>query len=325
MRAAGTVLVLGECGADRLARIRAAFGAVPVEHRGWEALDDPGAMRDVRVAILDRSLDDRVLAGERLEWVHCETAGLEAAARPEVLDRGVAVTGVAGRSAAALAEHAFFFALALAYDAEALLQRQRDRRWEPGASGSVALAGRRLLVLGTGHTGRAIVRLGRAFGMRVAAANRSGTTEDADLPVVSTRDRAALLDAAGRADVLMIACALTDETRHLIGGELLGRLPAGALVVNVARGAVVDEPALIDALRDGRVGGAGLDATEIEPLPFGSPLWTLPRVLITPHWTPPQPDRERIATGILEENIRRFVAGEPLRGRLTRDDVLTPR
>jgi phosphoglycerate dehydrogenase-like enzyme len=120
-------------------------------------------------------------------------------------------------------------------------------------------------------------------------------------------------------EALILACPLTERTRHLIGERELALLPPGAVVVNVARGAVIEESALIGALEAGHLGGACLDVFETEPLPPGSPLWAMPNVIISPHSASTVADENRLLTDLFVENIGRWLAGEPLRNVFDKD------
>jgi phosphoglycerate dehydrogenase-like enzyme len=322
------VAIVGTFPFERIGRIGALFAPARVTARDWNAPDVAAILARSDVAVLSRDLDERVLASPRLRWVHCEHAGLEASARTEVFERGLRVTGAAGRSAVALAQHAFYFALALSFDVRSRVHEQEEVRWNPGfGDHAVALAGRRLGVVGFGHTGREMVRLGRAFDMEVQVANRSGTADSGLRAVrfVSTADR----DGFGRmirdSDVLMLACSLNDQTFHLLDDEALRSMRSNALLINMARGAVVDERALVDVLTEGRIAGAGLDVFEVEPLPSDSPLWKLPNVLITPHTTPRLIDRDERAFQILTENVARYRAGRPLLNELMPADLYSAR
>jgi phosphoglycerate dehydrogenase-like enzyme len=292
-------------------------------------LDSEGiaeGLERAEVAVLGGDLDDRVLAAPHLRWVHCDHSGLNRSARPEVFERGLTVTGSAGRSAPALAQHAFFLTLALTFDVKVLLEHQARHRWGgiPGYEDRTALWGKTLGIVGLGHTGRAMASLGKAFGMHVMALRRR--TEDPPIEV----DRLLATDAGDRldplleeSDVVMLATQLTDETRHLISTAELRRMKPTALLINMARGAVVDQDALIHALQTDQIAGAGLDTTDPEPLPDDSPLWDLPNVVITPHMTPKLPDRTQRSIDVIVENIERYRRGEPLLNALTPRDRYT--
>jgi D-3-phosphoglycerate dehydrogenase len=167
------------------------------------------------------------------------------------------------------------------------------------------------LIIGTGGIGRALASFLQPLGASVLAMNRSGA------PMPGARETypvERLLDVIGRADFVVVAAAHTPATHQLIDARALKSMKPGAWLINVARGGLVDTDALVQALRDGTIGGAALDVTDPEPLPDGHPLWTLPDVLITPHvantWRMAIPDLKRL----IERNVRAFALGEPLEG-----------
>ncbi|WP_152364344.1 D-2-hydroxyacid dehydrogenase [Microlunatus speluncae] len=320
------VLATVRYGPVELERLRQAFA--PAEFRHCAPDDEAGiadALRTADVAVIAGDLDDRHLAAPRLAWVHCDHAGLTRSARPEVFARGLVVTGAAGRSAAALAQHGFYFALALTYDARGLIAAQDRQDWGiPGYESRLGLTGKTLGVVGLGHTGRAMAELGRAFGMRVLGHTRSVIEPPPGVDRLSCADRGDRLEPLlDEADVLMLAAPLTDASHHLIGAAELDRMKDSAYLINLGRGGLIDSDALLTALREGRIGGAGLDVFETEPLPADSPLWSAPNLLITPHATPALPDRTQRALDIVLANIGRFRRGEPLQNALTERDVYT--
>jgi len=283
------------------------------------------ALEIVDVAILDSDLDQRYVEAPRLRWVHCDLAGLTRSAMPAVFERGLIVTGAAGRSGPALAQHAFYFALSLTYDSPSLWEMQQQGGWESSSlRQQSSLWGKTLGVIGLGHTGREVAQLGRAFGMRVLGYRRQ------DLPVpdgvdrIYSKARGESIDELLRdADVVVLATHLSDETYHLIGPRELDLMKPTAFLINMARGSVVDEPALVEALRSGAIGGAGLDVFEQEPLPADAPIRFAPNTIITPHQTPALPDKLQRATDVILTNIERYRAGETLLNALKPSDVYT--
>ncbi|AQZ49946.1 D-2-hydroxyacid dehydrogenase [Martelella mediterranea] len=287
------------------------------------------ALETVDVAVVQSDIDERFLAGPKLKWVHCGHSGLTKSAMPGVFEKGIVVTGSAGRSAEALAQHAFYFALALTFDARRLIECQAAHIWRgiPGYDERLGLAGKTLGIVGLGHTGAAMAALGKAFQMNVIAYTRSAR---ADTP--PNVDRLICADAGGSldtliedADVIMLATQLNDETHHLFSAREFALMRPSAFIINMARGPVIDEEALTAALRSGAIAGAGLDVFDREPLPPDAPIWDAPNVLITPHMTPALPDRARRVIEILLENIRRYRAGEPMLNQLTSRDVYSKR
>jgi phosphoglycerate dehydrogenase-like enzyme len=276
------------------------------------------------VAILSGDLDDRFADAPRLRWVHCDHAGLNKSARPWVFEQGLLVTSSSGRSAPALAEHAILYMLLFAYRFPAFLEAQRAHQWGiPGQDQLRGVIGRTVGIVGLGNTGQELATRAQALGMRVLGYRRRAE----DVPGVDrlyAAERGESLDDLLReSDFVVLATPLSDATHHLIGARELGLMKPSAVLVNMARGGVVDEAALLSALRDGRIAGAGLDTFAVEPLPAESPLWDAPNVLITPHTTPQVPDRTGRSLAMIAENIRRYRAGERMLNLLTPADVYT--
>lgn len=300
-------------------------GAEVLRFEQPEGPDFEAALARSDIAILAKDPDARFFAAPRLRWIHVDHAGLDKAARPEAFRDGLAITGSAGRSAPVLAEHALFFALSLAYNAPAFLAAQRERQWGvPGQENLRGLFGRTMGIVGFGHTGNELAARARALGMRVLAYRRKTG------PVPGSVDRMFSAEAGDSLDTLLtesdfvvLALGLSEATWHLIGGRELDLIGPKGYIINMARGPIVDEEALVAALAEGRIAGAGLDTFEIEPLPAQSPLWTMPNVIMTPHVTPAVPDRTARSLDIICENIRRFAEGEPLLNQLTRQDIYT--
>jgi phosphoglycerate dehydrogenase-like enzyme len=284
------------------------------------------ALKTVDVAVLDSDLDRRFLDAPNLRWVHCDHAGLTGSAMPEVFERGLIVTGAAGRSGPALAQHAFFFALSLSYESARLYELQKTGGWrDPNVLGRQSnLWGKTLGIVGLGHTGKEVASLGKAFGMRVLAYRRRDVQPPEFVDRAYSVERGDKIDDVLReCDVLVLATHLSDETYHLIGARELGLMKPTAFVINMSRGTVIDEPALVAALESGTIGGAGLDVFEQEPLPADAPIRFAPNTLITPHQTPPLPDKLQRVIGMILTNISRYRAGESLLNALRPSDVYT--
>ena len=262
-----------------------------------------------------------------LRWVHCCHAGLNKSARPEVFSRGIIVTGAAGRSAPSLAEHAFFFMLALTYDAYGLKSAQADHDWGrfiPRYAASRGLNGQTVGIVGYGNTGRAVAKRARAFDMNVLVYSRSVRECPAEADAYFAADAGDSLDTLLReSDYLVLCCQYTDETRRLIDEAALTKMKPTARLINMSRGGVVDQAALIAALREGRIAGAGCDVFAEEPIPADDPIWDVPNLIITPHATPRVADFEGNSTMALFENIRRYRSDEPMLNRLQERDVLS--
>lgn len=281
------------------------------------------ALERADVAILAKDPDQRFFAAPQLRWIHVDHAGLNRAARPEAFRPGLIVTGSAGRSAPVLAEHALFFALALAYRYPAFLDAQRSHQWGvPDQDQLRGLYGRTIGIVGLGNTGKALAVRAKAFGMRVLGYRRRATEPPPGVDQLFSADAGNGLDTLlAQSDFVVLALGLSDATHHLIGVHELGLIGPTGYLINMARGPVVDEAALTQALYEGRIAGAGLDTFEVEPLPRNSRLWDAPNTLITPHVTPAVPDRTARSLDIICENIRRFQTGEPMLNRLTQEDI----
>jgi phosphoglycerate dehydrogenase-like enzyme len=265
-----------------------------------------------------------------LVWIHCDHAGLDKSARPELFEKGLLVTSSAGRSAPALAQHAFFFALSFTYDSKNLFSRQVAHEWHQGREElrlRGALWGRRLGICGFGQTGREMAALGRAFGMHVTVLRRSTTSDETEehsnVDVMLRTEAGDSVEGLLRCDVIMLAARLTDETHQLFGSAQFQQMKSSSIIINMGRGALIHEEALVEALKTGEIAGAGLDVFEIEPLPKKSPLWDLPNVLITPHSTPGMPDRTARSIQIICANIERAKNGRALLNTLQESDVYT--
>jgi phosphoglycerate dehydrogenase-like enzyme len=300
-------------------------GAEVLRFDGPDAPGFKAAVARADVAILAKDPDLSILKAPRLRWIHVDHAGLDKAARPEAFRPGFALTGSAGRSAPVLAEHAMFFALALAYDFPAFCAAQREHRWGvPGQDQLRGLFGRTMGIVGLGNTGRDLAARASAFGMRVLAYRRREESPPPGIDRVFSADAGDTLDSLlEESDFVVLAVSLSEATHHLIGARELDLIGPQGFLINIARGPIVDEAALASALRERRLAGAGLDTFEVEPLPAGSPLWDAPRTLITPHVTPAVPDRTARSLDIICENIRRFAAGMPLLNQLTEEDIYT--
>ncbi len=251
-------------------------------------------------------------AAENLHWLQVFNAGIDHPVFQRFLAKGIRLSTAAGTSAEPIAQTAIAGLLMLARGFPHWLDAQRRATWEPHPESSVPddLRGQTLVVFGLGAIGSEIARLARAFGLHVIGVRRSPAR--ADDPVDEWAPPARLREVLARADWLALACALTDETRGAIDADALARLPRGARLLNVSRGGVVDEPALIEALRAGRLGGAYLDVAAVEPLPPSSPLWTLPNVIVTPHNSSVSRGNERRQTELFLRNLVRYGRGEAL-------------
>jgi len=287
-----------------------------------------GALVDAEVAILAGDLDERFITAPGLQWVHCNHAGLTRSARPEVFERGLIVTGSAGRSGAALAEHVMMFCLLLCSRYPDFYEAQKRHEWRrtPEMADLRALYGRTIGILGMGHTGRALAKRAKAFDMQVLGYRRRDLPAPEGVYRMYCGDRGeGIEEILEQADILALVLNLSDATHHLIGAAQIARMKPAAIIVNLSRGGVIDQDALIAALNEGRLAGAGLDVTEPEPLPAGHPLWDTPNVLLTPHFTAALPDKTERSLDTIIENIRRYRAGQDMLNRLGEEDLWSKR
>jgi len=247
----------------------------------------------------------------KLKFIQSISAGTDQYDKALLRERGIRLASAAGVNAQAVAEHAMALMLALARRLPEARDNQAARRWRGMISEIAAredqLAGKTLLVVGMGRIGTRLARLAKAFDMRVIATKRDPAAAGGGADAVYGNDR--LRELLGQADVVALTCPLTPETENLIDAAALAAMKPTAHLVNVARGRVVDEPALIEALRQWRIAAAGLDVAREEPLPAASPLWTLPNVLITPHTAGETRAYEDAVIDILLDNLDRLWRG----------------
>lgn len=242
-----------------------------------------------------------------LRWVHTVSAGVDHILCPELTASPAVLTNASGVFSLPIAETVLAYILAVVKRLPEFQQQQRDHQWRKLELRG--LSGLTVGIVGLGDIGGQVARLCRCCGMRVLGLRRHPALHphaDEVLPP----DR--LPDLLGRSDFVVIAAPLTAQTRGLIGQAELAAMKPDGWLINIARGAIVDEAALIEALRERRIGGACLDVFAEEPLPAESPLWDLPNVIITPHasWSAPGLDEREVE--LFLENLRRYVNGEPL-------------
>jgi phosphoglycerate dehydrogenase-like enzyme len=267
-----------------------------------------------------KALARTVAANPGLRWVHTIPAGGGQQVRAARLDRAdldrILFTTSAGVHAVPLSEFAVFGVLAGAKLLPWLLEEQAARRWAPRRVMPIA-ADPTVAVVGLGSIGRLTAEKLAGLGYHVIGVHRRQVEVDG-VAEIAGMDR--LAEVAGRVDAMVLALPGTEATRGVITREVLQAAKPGMTLVNVGRGTTVDEPALIDALRDGPLGLAVLDVTAVEPLPSGSPLWDLRNVIIAPHTAAISPHEPRLIAELFAENARRFLDGEPLLNRVNVDE-----
>lgn len=247
-----------------------------------------------------------------LAWVQLHSAGADRPVYVKLLAHGVALSSSAGSNAAEVAQSALAGLLALARRLPQLMAAQRAHVWAPLIKTGLPrdLGGQTAVIVGWGGIGQQLGAVLRLLGLRVVVVRSSATPADEGIETVAYE---AIDSVLPQADWLLLACPLSDRTRGLISASALARLPAGAHVINVARGEVIDEPALIEALQTGRVAGAYLDVFAHEPLPAESPLWDLPNVIASPHSAGFSDANTGRVEEIFLDNLGRRLQGQPMR------------
>ena len=254
-------------------------------------------------------------SASRLRWIHLTAAGVGSQLFPELVESPVAVTNSRGLHAISMAEHALGMMLAIARKLHLARDAQTEGRWSQdeqwaGPPPIGQLAGGTLGLVGFGAVGSAIGERARALGMRVLAVRRHPAPDPAPADEQWGHER--LGEMLERSDWVVLAAPLTAETRGVIGAAELARMRPGAALVNLGRGALVDEAALVSALAEGRIAAAALDVFTEEPLPGTSPLWRMPQVILTPHTSGFGPRFWERTCELFARNLRRWCAGEPL-------------
>jgi phosphoglycerate dehydrogenase-like enzyme len=247
---------------------------------------------------------------KRLRWVQNMGAGVERFLVPE-LPKGVMLTRIAGIFGPWMAEYVMGWCLWHTQRTELFRAQQRERRWRQ--VDPRRLNGAELCIVGLGDIGRTIARAARGLGLRVTGVSQSGRKTSGVERVYRARDLSKPLPSA---DFVVLTVPLTPATRGLMGARELATMKSSAWLVNIGRGPVVDEAALLDALSSKRIGGAILDVFNEEPLPAGHPLWELENVVITPHISGPSTPEE--IGPIFDDNLRRYLARRPLRFQVDR-------
>lgn len=253
----------------------------------------------------------------RLQWVHTPAAGVDHLLYPSFAQSDVLLTNSRGLAGDAMADHAFSMILALARRLPDAVRFQSQHRWgqeilwttDPAP---IALGGKVLGVVGLGGVGIELASRARAFGMTVVATRRSSVKSPKIVSRVYPPEQ--LPDLLAESDFVVLTAPLTPQTRGMIGRKELRRMKKTAYLVNVGRGELIQEPALVAALRERAIAGAALDVFSTEPLPRNSVFWNLPGLLITPHYAGTYPEHVARATSLFLENLRLFLAGK--RGRL---------
>jgi phosphoglycerate dehydrogenase-like enzyme len=265
-------------------------------------------------AVIGECVPEVIQAGPRIRWVQRMYAGVERCiAIPAFTERGIVLTNMQKVAGSVMAEHVMAFMFGLARGFATYVPMQAKGEWEPEAvpeSRMWEVKGRTMLVVGLGGIGTEVAKRANALGMTILAIRNSGTDGPSYVAEVGLTDK--LLPFAGRADVIVDTLPLTQDTKGIFDRKLFDAAKRGTLFINVGRGGTVVTADLVAALQDGRLGGAGLDVTDPEPLPADHPLWHAPNVLITPHVSASLEGNETPRWILARENLRRYAAGGKL-------------
>lgn len=298
-----------------LERIRAAFPGVEIVVA--ESRDEADKrLPDADIVMAWSLPPDEFALAKNLKWLHTPAAGAGGLMYDALRENPVLVTNSSGAASPIIADHVFAMLLALKRGIPLLAEAKRcgywcrDEVWKKYL-GMTELEGGTMFIAGFGSIGREVAKRARAFGMRVVGYRRTASSPDelADAMVSGDGWRAEM----SGADVVVNCLPLTDATRGFMSGRKFSLMQEGAVYISVGRGKTTVEAALVQALQAGRLGGAGLDVFDEEPLPKSSPLWRLPNVIISPHVSAVSPSYWRRANEIFAENLAHFVAGEQLR------------
>jgi len=256
-------------------------------------------------------LEDVVGMSPKLRWVHSLSAGLDRVLFPGLVESSIVLTNGRGVFSGDLAEFVLGVVLFFAKDFRRMVKNQGLRTWAPFEVDPVR--GRTLGIVGYGDIGRETAQRAHALGMRVLALRRRPELSREDECVERVLPSEGLIDLVQASDYLVLTAPLSRSTRRLIGEREIRSMKVGAVLINVGRGAVLDEAALIEALKEERIRGAGLDVYESEPLPPEHPFFTMDNVLLSPHCADHTPGYIARALEVFLDNFDRFAAGQPLR------------
>lgn len=257
---------------------------------------------------------DLLPEASHLRWFQQWSAGADwLMDHPRAVEMDFVLTNVSGIHSVQASEHILALLLAFARDLPQAIRAQQRRRWVSYDQHEhlFELAGRTMALIGVGSIGQRTAQIATAMGMHVLGVRRDSTVEAAGVESMASPDQ--LLDLLPRADFVVLTVPLTEETRGMIAEQELRAMKSTAYLINVGRGGTIDEDALLKALRDGWIAGAGLDVFETEPLPEGSALWGLSNLIITSHYAGVTPHYHERALEVFLDNLRRYYSGVPLR------------
>ncbi|MBI2859745.1 MAG: D-2-hydroxyacid dehydrogenase [Chloroflexi bacterium] len=295
---------------DMMERESASADSLPGATQTEQDLDSRLAEAEVIFAMVVIP-DDLLSRAPRLRWIHFGGAGMDKYISTGILQSRVIVTNSRGVAAVPIAEHILAFMFMLARNAPLLVANKQNKIWEKFHV--IELRDKVVGLVGLGAIGGELARLAAAIGMKVIGTRRSATRRESNVArVEEVFPPSELRHMLSESDFVVIAAPLTPETRGLIGEAEMQAMKPSAYLINVARGPIVDQRALIRALKTGQLAGAGLDVFETEPLPQDSELWDLPNVVLSPHMAQNTDRRSHRIVDMFCRNLRRYLAGEPM-------------
>lgn len=302
------IVFVGNRSADRVDSLRAA--APSAELLFVDGLADvPDEVVETVDAVVGRVPPQLLAKARGLRWVHSPSAGVDSDLSPEMLASDAVLTSSVGNGAIPLAEHSMLLMLMLNRDVVRWVRAQADSRWERFSHAD--LAGRTLGIFGLGNSGIDLARKAQAFHMRVVGIRRRPELDTTFVDELYPAD--AFEEFLAECDFVVVTAPYTTVTAGRFDKAAFAAMKPTAFFICISRGGIADDDALLNALRTKQIAGAGLDAHGVEPLPPDSPFWSLPNVIVTPHNGATSDGTKRRGEEIVLDNLRRFVAGEPLR------------
>ena len=244
----------------------------------------------------------------QLRWIQTTSAGLDKILVPELVKRDLMITNASGVYAPQVVEQAWCLTLAVAGRVPLYWEQQKQHHWQ--IIDRIDLDGSTVGIIGLGGIGRRYARVAAAFGMRVLAVDLHQPPKPESVESLWPIDQ--IDELLEQSDFVLVSCPYTSETHHLVDGGRLSRMKSSAVLVNIARGSIVDEAALVSALENGHIAAAGIDVCEQEPLPPESSLWNVPNLVITPHCAGLSPQRMKQMADFFIANLQRYLDGQPL-------------
>ncbi|RZU22279.1 phosphoglycerate dehydrogenase-like enzyme [Kribbella rubisoli] len=289
-------------GKELPAYVEAAAGT---QVRFVDSLDDAADVFGEMEAVVGHVSPDVLAKAPKLRWAHSPSAGVDSDLTPEMRASSVVLTSSAGNGGIPLAEHSMLLMLMLSRDVPRWMRAQAEHRWDHYRHAE--LAGRTVGIYGLGNSGIDLAQKAKAFHMRTLGVRRRP-----DQPSPSVDELCDLDQLLAESDFVVVTVPRTPTTAGVFDRDAFARMKSSAYFICISRGGIADDEALLEALQTGQIAGAGLDAHGVEPLPPESPFWSLPNVIVTPHNGATSDGNLRRSREIVAENIRRFVAGEPL-------------